>query len=169
MWRTVKNFSPQRQTLQYIRVLLRMVMAQPRAALATPDRQTTLAALRVRRVEVLLKVQDHPIARVAVRPQERVVVAYTVEALADLLLAEVLALILRSQRLYRTLLRLDLLLDVASRAALGVDLLRRDRDCVFAEHVESTMLFEDGVHGLNWADARKPEHVLDFWRLAVLR
>ena len=145
-----------------------MIMTQPRSALATPNSQTALPILCLSSMEVLLQVSNHLIARIPIRPQESMVVTNTVKALADLLLAEILALVLRSKRLYRTLLRFDLLLDVASRAAFGVDLLGRDRDEVVPEEVDGVVRLEDAVDALDGLDAGEAQQILDLRALTVL-
>ena len=132
----MQNLAPQRQTLNHIRVLLRMIVAQTRPALPAPYRQTRLLVARMRRMEVLLQIRNHPIARISVRPQERVIVADAVQALADLLLRERAAVVLAREGLDGAFFRLDVPLDLAPRAAFGVDLLGGDGDEVVAEWKE---------------------------------
>ena len=64
-------------------------------------------------MEVLLEVRNHAFARVAVRAEERVVVADRVQALAYLLLREVTLRVLARERLDGTLFTLDVLLDIS--------------------------------------------------------
>ena len=57
-----------------------MVVREARATAAAPDSEAVRRLLvpHLRRVEVLLEVGDHAVARIAVRSEERVVVPDTV-------------------------------------------------------------------------------------------
>ena len=123
------------------------------AALAHLDGKAAFGVFWMRRVEVLLEVCNHAVAWIAVRAQEGVVVADAVQALADLLLRERAAVVLAREGLDGAFFRLDVSLDLAPRAALGVDLLGGDGDEVVAEELERVAFFENAVYGLDGLDA----------------
>ena len=161
----MQNLAPQRQTLNHIRVLLRMIVAQTRPALPAPYRQTRLLVAGMRRMEVLLQIRNHPIARISVRPQERVIVADAVQALADLLLRERAAVVLAREGLDGAFFRLDVPLDLAPCAALGVDLLGGHGDEVVAEELERVVFF---VFVLTVSGAALRDVVRELRRIVVL-
>src|SRR5690348_12653829 len=78
---TVQNLSPQGQALQDVRILLRMVVTQPCASPTASDRKTAFRVCSLRRMEVLFQICYHPIARVPIHSQKRVVVSDAVQAL----------------------------------------------------------------------------------------
>ena len=82
----MQNLAPERQALQHVRVLLRVVVTEPCTTLAAPNRQTVFRFFRLRGVKVRFEVMNHAVARIAVRPQECMVVANAVETLTDLFL-----------------------------------------------------------------------------------
>ena len=134
-----------------------MVVRKSRAPLANLDREAALRVLRVGRVEVLLEIRDHAVARVAIRAEECVVVPDAVYALPDLLLREAGTRVLGGQRLDRPLLALDVPLNFASRAVFRVYLLGGDRDEVVSKQIERLVLLKDGVHGVDRLDAGEAE------------
>ena len=79
---TVQNLSPERQTLQNISVLFRVVVAKPCTVLSAPNSKTALRVLDSGRMEVVFEVLDHTIARIPVDPQESVVIPDTIKALS---------------------------------------------------------------------------------------
>lgn len=127
-------------------------MAESCSALATPNRQAMLRFLCLRGVKVRLEIMDHAIARIAICPQECMVVSNAVQTLADLLLVETLALIARSKRLDRTLFALDILLNVASGSTVSVDFLCRNRYEVIAKQRQDTVLLQHCVHSSDGLD-----------------
>ena len=78
----MQNLPPERQTLQDISVLFRVVVAKPCAVLSAPNSKTALGVLDLGRMEVMLEVLDHTIARISVDPQVGVVVSDTIETLS---------------------------------------------------------------------------------------
>ena len=82
----MQNLTPERQALQHVRILLRVVMTEPRTTLSTPNRQVVFRFFCLRGVKVGPEVMDHAVARIAVRSQKRMVVANAVETLTDLFL-----------------------------------------------------------------------------------
>ena len=144
----MQDLAPERQALQYVCILFLVVVREARAALAHLDRERALGVLRLRGMEVRLQMLDHAFARVAIRAQERVVVADRVDALSYVLLAEPLALVLARERLDGTLLNFDILLNLTPGATFGVDLLRGERNEVITEEVGSIVRFEYVVNTL---------------------
>ena len=78
----MQNLSPERQTLQDVSVLFRMVVAEPCAIPSASNSETALGVLDLGRVEVMLEVLYHAVARISIDPQESVVVPDTIEALS---------------------------------------------------------------------------------------
>ena len=102
-------------------------MAQPSPALATPDGQASFGIGSPSGVEVLGQVFNHALARVAVGPQECMIIADTVQTLADRLLRETLPTVTGRENLDSPFFALDLSLYFAPRATFGVNLSCRDR------------------------------------------
>ena len=86
----MQNFTPVHQTLHYIPILPCVAMRESRASTPTPDNETVCALFvpYLRWMEILLQVADHAVARVTIRPQERVIVSYAVLCLPHHLLRE---------------------------------------------------------------------------------
>ena len=78
----MQNLSPERQTLQNISVLFRVVVAKPCAILSAPNSKTALRVLDLGGMEVVFEVLDHTIARIPIDPQESVVIPDTIKALS---------------------------------------------------------------------------------------
>lgn len=165
----MQNLSPKRQTLQHVRVLLRVVMTEPRTTLAASNRQAIFRIFCLRGVKVRFEVTNHAVTRITIRPQEGVVISKAVETLTDLFLVQTLALIARRKRLDRTLLALDILLNLASRSTICVDFLRRNGYKIITKEVQGAVLLQYTVHGSDGFDTGKTEHVLHLERLAVLQ
>jgi hypothetical protein len=147
-------------------------MRETRAAAAAPDGETVRGLLvsHMRRVEILLQVGDHAVARVAVRAQERVVVPDAVQRLTHALSWEPrFPAVLSGERLNSAFLRLDVALDLTPASFIGDDLLCGGCDERVAEQVEHAVFVEKSVHRLDRRDAREPEHVAHFGALAVLQ
>ena len=165
---TMKDLTPEREALEDVCILLLVIVSEACATLAHLDREGALVVLGLRWVEVLLKVVNHPLAWIAIRAEERVVIPDAVYALPDFLLAEARARVLGGERLNRTLFALDVLLDVTARTAFGVNLFSRNRDEIVTEKVDGVVLLEDNVDALDGRNARKAQQVLDLCRLAIL-
>ena len=168
----MQDFTPERQALHYIDILPCVVMGETRAGTPTPNSKAirTLFVPHLRRVEILLQVADHAIARVAIRPQECMVVAYAVQRLAHRLLREPrLPAVPGGERLDRAFFGTDVALDLPPAPLLSDDLLRGGSDERVAQQVERPVYIEQFVHRPDRRDAGEPEHFADLWGLAVLQ
>jgi hypothetical protein len=136
-----------------------VVVRESRATATAPDSEAVRGLLvpHLRRVEILLQIGDHAVARVAVRAQERVVVPDAVQRLTHALPWEPrFPAVLGRERLNSAFLRLDVALDLTPASLTGYDLLRGGRDERVAEQVEHAVFVEKSVHRLDRRDAREP-------------
>ena len=149
-----------------------MVMREARAAASAPDGEAVCRLLvpHLRRVEMLLQVGDHAVARVAVRSQECVVVPDAVQRLTDALPWEPrFPAVFGGERLDRALLGLDVALNLPPAPLIGNDLLRGGCDEGVTKQIEHVVFIEKSVYRLDRCDAREPKHVAHFGGLAVLQ
>ena len=129
--RTMQNFPPERQTLHNVRILTCVVMRETRTSTPTPDGKAVRALFvpYLRWVEILLQVSDHAVARVTIRPQERVVVSYAVQRLPHRLLRKFrFPAVLGGERLDRAFFGPDVALDLPPAPLIRDDFLRGCRD-----------------------------------------
>ena len=147
----VAHFSPQHHGLHDVRVLALVVVGQARAAHAhgDPERKTGLGVFGI---EVLFEVSDHPVHRIAVESEVRVVVRYGVQHAENLLGAEIGVGVATAQVLASLLLRLDLALHLDPGLALVHDLRGGLVHQPVFQHRQTLLLREQlvrGAHGLD--------------------
>jgi hypothetical protein len=136
-------------------------MAQPSPAPPAPNGQAGFRVGRPSGVEVLGQEFDHALARVAVGPQEGVIIANAVEALADCLLREAVPFVARCKTLDGPFLAFDLSLYFAPRTAFGVNLFCCDYHKLVSEELERIVRFQNAVHRFDRAYTRKIKEVLN--------
>lgn len=92
---------------------------------------------------MLLEVMNHLIAWITIGAEEGVVVADTVYALLNLILAEPGPPVFRRKSLNSKLFSPDILLNLTTRTPLGIDLGSCHCNEIVPEEINGSMLFQD--------------------------
>lgn len=153
--RTVKNFSPERQALQDISILVRMAMAQPRATFAHAYGKVGLVVRHSSGMEIFFQVCDHAVTWVAIDTKKGVIVADAIKTLTNLLSREVRPFKASCERFDSTLLASNVLLYLSTCATLCIYFFSRYRNLVISEEVQCVMLLQNRINCIDWTDTRE--------------
>lgn len=112
-----------------------MVMRQPRAILSTSYCETLLAIFRTGWMEVLVQIRDHAFARIAVGPEECMIVTDGIQALTDVFLWKSFSLKALRKSFDGPFFAFDILLNVSPWSTLRVYFFRGNCDQIIPKQI----------------------------------